>query len=364
VSEQVAARIRDAVRERGPITFAEYMEEALYGPGGFYEGTPVGERGHFVTSPHVHAIYSRLVGAAIEALWESLGRPVPLRLLEPGAGDGTMGRELVDGFARAGIDLEYTAVERSRGARASLGAAGIRVVETMGEVAPLAPGVVVANELLDNLAFRRVRRRGSDLTEVRIGLEGSSLVEVESPCDEQLRSISPALDEGAEAAVPTGALDFVDGLAASLRVGYALLIDYGSGSGPAGEVHGYREHRVVRDLLADPGSADITAGVDLGSVVARAGALGFEVHGPVQQSSALLALGLEEWMRAERARQGALLNGGRGADAVRAWEGRNRARFLIDPTGLGRLRWLLLATTGLGEPEWSARARALEPALD
>ena len=104
VSEQVAARIRDAVRERGPITFAEFMEESLYGPGGFYEGTPVGERGHFVTSPHVHAIFSRFVGAAVEALWQGLGRPLPLRLVEPGAGDGTMGRELVDGFARAGID--------------------------------------------------------------------------------------------------------------------------------------------------------------------------------------------------------------------------------------------------------------------
>ncbi len=69
-------------------------------------------------------------------------------------------------------------------------------------------------------------------------------------------------------------------------------------------------------------------------------------------------------MRAERARQGELLNGGRGTDAARAWEGRNRARLLVDPSGLGRLRWLLLATAGLGEPGWSARARALEPAFD
>ncbi len=360
MSEEVAERIRRLVRDRGPITFAEFMREALYGVGGFYEGTPVGERGHFVTSPHVHPVFSGLVGAALEELWNGLERPVPLRLVEPGAGDGTMARELVEGFARAGIELEYTAVESSPGARAALGELGLRAVEGISDLEPLDPGLLVANELLDNLPFRRVRAAESGLWEVRVGVEDGRLVEVAAPCDEELRSIAPPLEPGADAAVPTGAIAFVDELASLIRTGYALLIDYGSDTLPPGEVHGYREHRLVEDVLSDPGSADITAGVDLRAVAARARGHGLVPFGPVPQSSALRALGLEAWLRGERDRQAELLGGGRGADAVRAWDGRNRARLLVDPAALGRLRWMVLATPGLPEPGWLTRARTLD----
>jgi NADH dehydrogenase [ubiquinone] 1 alpha subcomplex assembly factor 7 len=362
VSESAAECIRAAIRERGPITFAEFMAEALYGPGGFYEGTPIGERAHFVTSPHVHPIYSRLVGAAVEQLWEAIGRPAPLRLVEAGAGDGTMGRELVDGFARAGIELRYAAVERSPGAREALARAGLPAVERLSDVAPLEPGVLVANELLDNLPFRRVRSRAGTLVEVRVGLDGERFVEVEERCPADLASQAPSLRDGDHAAVPVDALSFVGDLADRLGTGYALLVDYAS-EGPAGaEPHAYRGHRVIEDVLDEPGSADITAGVDLGAIVARARARGLTVFPSVRQSSALLALGLESWMHAERSLQADLLNAGRGAEAVRVLDGRTRAGLLVDPAALGRLRWLLLGTPGLPEPRWLAAAAASEPA--
>jgi SAM-dependent MidA family methyltransferase len=196
--------------------------------------------------------------------------------------------------------------------------------------------------------------------EVRIGLDGDRLVEVPGPCPEELAALTSAPAEGAEAVVPTGALAFVDELAARVRVGYALLVDYGSADGPAGEVHGYREHRIVEDVLSDPGSADITAGVELGVVVAHATEIGLAAFGPVHQASALTALGLDEWSRAERSRQAALLDAGRGLQAARVWDGRNRARLLVDEAALGRLRWLVLATPGLREPDWLARAREIE----
>ena len=156
---------------------------------------------------------------------------------------------------------------------------------------------------------------------------------------------------------PTGAFAFVDQLVLALRSGYAVLIDYGSNDPQAGEVHGYRDHRVVEDVLADPGSTDVTAGVDLGALVDRAEAAGFISFGTVSQEAALRALGFEEWMRGELAHQGELLNAGRGSEATRAWGGRNRARMLVDPSGLGRLRWLVLARAGLREPDWLATAR-------
>jgi SAM-dependent MidA family methyltransferase len=141
-----------------------------------------------------------------------------------------------------------------------------------------------------------------------------------------------------------------------------LLIDYGSNGPQAGEVHGYRGHRVVEDVLADPGSTDVTAGVDLRGLVDRAEAAGLVSFGNVSQGAALLALGFEEWTRGELARQGELLNAGRGSEATRTWDERNRARMLVETSALGRLLWLVLGTEGLLEPDWLARAR--EVSLD
>lgn len=362
MSEEVAARIRAAVAERGPISFAEFMEHALYGPGGFYERPPIGAEGHFVTSPHVHPVFADLVRFALLEAWDALGRPEPLRIVELGAGDGTLARGILLGLEAAGIATAYTAVEISPGARERLHALPLRVEASLDAVPPLDPGLVLANELLDNLPFRRVRRRGGDLVELRVGVAGPRLVLVEGPCEQELADLAPSdLGEGEEAVVPTGALALVGTLARVLRRGYALLIDYGSAGGPAGEVHGYRGHAVLEDVLEDPGSADVTAGVDLGLVATHAEALGLVRHGIVPQWRALLALGYARWVEGELARQADLLAAHRGLEAVRAYEGRSRASLLVDPAALGRLRWLVLSTPGLPTPRFLAEA--LQPEL-
>src|SRR6266571_5224741 len=87
----LAARLRRRIREQGPITFADFMEAALYDPEeGFYTRPPVGEGGHFVTSPHVSRVFGELSGRQVEQMWEALGRPEPFSIVEAGAGDGTL----------------------------------------------------------------------------------------------------------------------------------------------------------------------------------------------------------------------------------------------------------------------------------
>ncbi len=360
MSEDVAGRIREAIRDHGPIAFSEFMEHALYGPGGFYEQPPVGAAGHFVTSPHVHPLFANLLREAFREFWELLHRPDPLRLVELGAGDGTLARALLAGFGPLELDVAYTAVERSPGARTTLADSGMAVVERIDELGPLEDTVVFANELLDNLPFDRLRSTTSGLVEVRVGL-GDGFREVETPCAPELAALGLKLGPGEEATVPSGALRLVSALAEQLRRGYALLIDYGAAGSPAGEVHGYRAHRVLDDVLVDPGTADITAGVDFDAVSRSAGSAGLRTLGLVDQRRALLALGYERWNLEELTRQADLLGRGLGMEAVRAWGGRSRASLLVDPTGIGRLRWLLLGTEDLPRPSWFERAELERP---
>jgi len=344
VGTDPAAAIRARIRADGPITFATFMELALYGPGGFYDDPPVGAGGDFVTSPHVHPAFGMFLARALTELDGALGAPGPPRITEVGAGDGTLARQIL-----AELEAAYSAVEVSAGARAKLRQIdGIEVAEHLA--APV--DVVVAHELLDNLPFRLVR----DGREVLIDLDDDTLVELRVALDDELAEALAGIDTTGDLVVPVGILGFIDELAGALTRGYALLIDYGDESS-AGEPHGYREHRVVEDLVAAPGAADITAGVDFGWVARHAEHRGLHAFPVVRQTDALLALGYEPWLRDELARQQEQLAGGQGLEAVRTWSRRSRASLLVDPDALGRMRWLLLATPGLPEPDWLRRAR-------
>ncbi|MEX0756058.1 MAG: SAM-dependent methyltransferase [Actinomycetota bacterium] len=350
--------IRDEIERRGPIGFDRYMEIALYGLGGFYEDPPVGtgEGAAFATSPHVHEVFARLLAGGLRELHEGLGRPDPFRVVEAGAGDGTLATELATWLED--LPLRYEGVERSSGAREALSSRGIPALEEV----PTFEGVLIANELLDNLPFRLVRRAadGDRPDEVRVTIVDDALSVTTAPCDDTLRALVPATPgPGEEVAVPTGAFAFVDALAARLRRGYAVLIDYASAGSADGAVHGYRNQRIVEDVLADPGSTDITAGVDLDAVGRHAERTGFRVLGTPTQHAALRSLGFDTWSAEQLEHQGTLLDRREGLDAVRAWSGRSRATLLTDPAALGRLRWLVLAIDGndrgddpLPEPDW------------
>jgi SAM-dependent MidA family methyltransferase len=358
MSERVARRVRAAVEDHGPIGFDEYMRIALYGPGGFFEAPPIGPDQHFVTSPHVHPfVFAHCLRDALLDAWFGLGEIEPFPIVELGAGNGTLADALLSAFAELPAPRPaYTGVEISPGARDAIAARGLATAPAVSDLDPF-DGVIVANEVLDNLAFVPVRGRPDGPHEVRVGVRGESLVEIEVPWpNASVRP--PPLEPGEETTVPVGAFALLETLVPALRRGYVLLIDYGSVEGPAGPVHGYREQREVGDVLADPGGADITAGVDVSMVAERARSVGLRAFEPVSQRSAMLALGHERWQRTMRTTQSALQQAGRDTEAVRVWEERSRASLLADPAGFGGFWWLVLSTEGLPEPPWLTRARA------
>jgi NADH dehydrogenase [ubiquinone] 1 alpha subcomplex assembly factor 7 len=346
----VSARVLDAIRSRiaadGPIDFATYMNLALYGDGGYYERPPIGAGGDFVTSPHVHPVFGTLVARALAELAGGLPGEATVRLSEVGAGDGTLARQIIaEGVGRP---FAYTAVEVGAGARSALAdVPGVIVASSLARA-----DLVLAHELLDNLPFRVVRGD----REIRVDVHRDRLVEAPTQIDTELRAlIGDVATAEDELVVPTGALSFVDELANALKDGYALLIDYGHDEG-GGPVHGYRSHRPVADVLATPGETDITAGVDFGWVARHAAALGLRAFPTVSQRAALMALGFEDWYRDALASQQSDLAAGRGVEAVRTWSGRSMAMVLVDPTQLGRHRWLVLATPHMPQPPWLTRA--------
>jgi SAM-dependent MidA family methyltransferase len=348
VADELGARLRRRIEDTGPITFAEFMESALYDPeGGFFEaggrpspGATVGAEGDFVTSPHVSPLFGALLARLLKDVRSRLGDPDPFTVVEVGAGDGTLARSLAGGLAGTGAELIL--IERTARHRELLTALApslpvpARVLASVGELSPgSVVGCVVANEVLDNLPFHRVRRGEHGPVEVQVGVADGELTLVETlPSSPEVAAAADGLPEGQEALVPAGARRLLAGLGAALARGFVVLIDYPAGAEGAG-VHGYRGHRPVADVLSRPGATDVTAGVDFGDLARYAEGCGFRSWGCVTQRDLLLALGYRKEMDRLLARQGGLLNGGRGAEAARVFAERSRAGLLVDAGGLG-----------------------------
>lgn len=346
-------RLLDRIEEHGPITFAAFMESALYDPAeGFYARPAVGR--HFVTSPHVSPAFGALLARQVAEVWDRLGRPGRMTVAEVGAGDGTLAGRILEGAGSnpmLAAALRYIALERTSAAREALAERGLEVAERVGALGPIT-GCVLANEVLDNVPFHRLRERDGRVVEVLVGADGRRLVEVEGrPSPAVLEALGPPLRPGEERPVSPDAVAMVREVAGSLERGYAFFLDYGYGAGETpGPVHGYRDHRVLEDVLDDPGSRDVTAGVDLQAVAEEGRRAGLQVWGPVPQREALLALGFRLWLSGVRARQADAERHGDWRTATRLYAERSRATILIDPQKLGGLRLVAMGTEGLPPP--------------
>ena len=181
------AAITARIAREGPIRFDAYVELALYGDGGFFtSGGGAGRRADFITSPELGPLYGAVLARAIDAEWERLRRPDPFVVIEGGAGRGALAQAVLAAAPRCMPALRYVCVERSAELRARAADAlpaeppenvfgavvggdldEERVVRGTGPVVavlddlPLVPvtGMVIANELLDNLPFRLLQRR-------------------------------------------------------------------------------------------------------------------------------------------------------------------------------------------------------------
>jgi SAM-dependent MidA family methyltransferase len=303
---RIAARIE---HEGGWLSFADYMQMALYAPGlGYYDagGPKFGAQGDFVTAPEISPLFGRALAAPVaEALAE-----LPRRVLEFGAGTGALAQALIGELQQRGTPLqEYAIVEISADLRARQRERLAGLPVTWLERLPEAfEGVVLANEVLDVLPVHLFVRDGAGVHERGVALDHGRLRLAGRPAAAALAREVARIEQlagpwppgyGSELCPLAG--DWLAALAASLRRGLVLLIDYGF---PRREYYHpqramgtlmchYRQHAHA-DPLWWPGLNDITAHVDFSACAEAARAQGLDVLGYTSQAHFLLDAGLLE----------------------------------------------------------------------
>ena len=344
---ELEQHVKERIREEGPVTFAQFMQMALYHvPGGYYtsDNQPIGPQGDFYTGPLAHPIFGALIAIQIEQIWETLGAPSYLQVAEIGSGKGSLARDILAYSRHLSPTLEgalrYLTVERSR-PRSNICWDAVASIDL-----PLRHlrGCIISNELLDAMPVHRVVRRGGALKEIYVGLEDEGFTEIidepsTSRLQQRLENLGVSLEEGQEAEVNLLLEDWMRNVAIALDHGYVISIDYGY---PAAELYSpvrtrgtlicYYRHTTNRNPLTRVGQQDITAHVDLSSIVAIGEKYGLQVCGVVSQAQFLANLGIRAFI--ERLNILGLQSG-------EYYANRLGMRNLIDPEGLGNFRVII-----------------------
>jgi SAM-dependent MidA family methyltransferase len=262
-AESITAAITAA---GGAISFEQYMGLALYGTGGFYQdGGKAGRRGDFITSPEVGPLFAAVVARYLDNCWNELGCPESFDVVEVGAGPGTLARGIFDAQPQCLSAMKYVAVEISESQRAM----HPDFVESAEEFPDRAiQGVVLANELLDNLPFKLFVFDGT-WKEAFVGLgDGGRFVEVLRTSINIPEVLPKSAPLGSRAPIQVAATRWMLNVSQKLSRGKVLVFDYCSEStreiavSPWREwLRTYKNHERGEHYLLEPGSQDITSQV-------------------------------------------------------------------------------------------------------
>ena len=338
-------RIRREIGAAGPIPFEVFMDLALYDPdGGFFTtGKLRSERGgDFLTSPEVSAQFGETLAWFVDRERERIGQP--FEVVEVAAGSGS----LIGPLKRA-IDVEMSAVEASPAAREALSAI-LDPDRIRGDLPARIRGVVIANELIDNLPMALAQRVEGGWRERWVGVDGDGLAMVDalarSEVVEWLAEYAGEVPEGGWVEVQRAAGAWLRDALDRLEEGAIVLFDYGDTSENLvprrqdGTLRTYRAHHLGPHPLDEPGETDITADVNFTALVATAEEAGavVELH---RQDDFLSELGLRDRLSELRHAELEAATSGDEMERLRLRSLKTEVETLLHPRGLGDFRVLV-----------------------
>lgn len=300
--------VRELIALEGPITVERYMSLCV----SHYYATrdPLGTGGDFTTAPEISQMFGELIGLWMLEVWNGMGRPDPVHLVELGPGRGTLMADLLratklmpDFGSAAEVHLVETSPVLRQRQQAALASSGRSIQwHARLEDVPEGPMLLVANEFFDALPVRQFLATERGWCERLVGLEGNRLIfglraEAEQALGAPLR-IGDVLEW------PAASLEIMQALSRRLARGggAALAIDYGYWGPAFGDTLQALKNHASVDPLGNPGETDLTTHVDFQRLAQMAAAQGLQVHGLETQRDFLLALGIEARAAALKAR--------------------------------------------------------------
>ncbi len=363
--------LRDLIRVRGQVTFAEFMDLVLYHPGeGYYHSSreKTGPAGDYYTSPHIHPIFGQLLARQVHQMWEILGHPVPFTLVEMGGGRGLLCSDILhycrsqfgDFYQSLGyilVEISTPSVDKQRSLLSPfLNERKFEFLdpEDLWNRPQVFIGCLFSNELIDAFPVHLVQQKDGKLWEIYVAWGDGSFQEVLGPpsdpaLEEYFSLYGSPLEEGQRTEVNLKALEWVERVSKVLQKGFILTIDYGYEAPELyqptrrdGTLLCYFRHTTSPNPYERIGYQDITAHVNFTALAKKGEALGLKKVGYAEQYKFLVSLGLlQDLETLER-------NSTRPSDPGFLKNKLAMRNFLI-PGGMGTLFKVLCQSKGIGE---------------
>ncbi|NVK20039.1 MAG: SAM-dependent methyltransferase [Methylocystaceae bacterium] len=310
--------LRREIEATGPVSVADYMTQCLCHPkyGYYMTRDPFGVKGDFTTAPEISQCFGELLGLWAAIVWQQMGSPKDMHLVELGPGRGTLMKDalravravpdFIDSIHIHLVEISPTLKEKQKD---SLQDYKVNWHESVMTI-PDGPAIFLANEFFDALPVRQFEKGEKGWAERFVDLD---------PDGEGLRFVLKT-DEAATMLMPStlkdqetqGSLFETSLVAQAIALGLAerikdqggsiLAIDYGYEQSAFGEsLQALKDHKFT-DVLATPGEADVTAHVNFETLARSFKEGGAHVFGPMGQGEFLERLGIT-------ARMQALING-------------------------------------------------------
>lgn len=323
-SQQLQHIINQAIaQEGGAISFARYMELALYCPGlGYYSAgaRKFGAEGDFITAPELGNGFAYVLASTLASVLAQLDDSAVC--FEVGAGTGALAEKVLLRLQELNqLPAQYWILEPS---------ADLRERQQVRLHAALQPeiyarclwldsppedswqGVLVANEVIDALPTTRFIIEQGEIFEECVALDAKQqFSRVMRPADGLVagavrhveRNVKREFEDGYCSEILPQLPYWIQAIAGTMQRGAMLYIDYGY---PRDEYYlperddgtlicHYR-HRVHGDYFIWPGLQDITASVDFTALAEAGVSAGFTLAGYCTQASFLLNNGLADYI--------------------------------------------------------------------
>jgi SAM-dependent MidA family methyltransferase len=309
--------IKDRIKMSGPITFAKFMQLALYHQGyGYYSSdrTRIGKEGDYYTSPCVHPAFGEIIGRFIYKVYKTLDIQ-EFTIVEMGAGKGYLALDVLDSIKRDQpefysnlnyliVEISPTLVEDEK----SILKDHIRKIKFLSSISEIedeeVAGVFISNELLDSFPFHRLKYTKNGFQEIYVGLRNDQFTEIlDSLSIIELKNYIDRYDiefrEGQEVEINLNAGKWLSDVSRVITRGFVLTIDYGflapelfNPTRMTGTFKCLYKHSANDDPLTHIGVQDITAHVDFSNLIRVGESVGLNTFKYITQGQFLIDWGI------------------------------------------------------------------------
>lgn len=307
------SEIKKQIQKKERITFAEFMDSALYSPEkGYYLSDKVkwGMDGDYLTSIDISPVFGRLLASQMNQMWHILGCPPRFTVVEIGAGRGTLSFQIknaIENFFHEfykTVDFKLVDVNPHRFTSFP---EKFSFYTTVKEIKQNITGCIISNELIDAFPVHRVVELDG-LKEIYVGYENDGFTEIIGELSTQrlndyFEQLGITLGYGQKTTVNLNAIDWIESVGALLDKGFVITIDYGlpakelfqpdKGSG----LQCYYRHTMNDNPFQRVGYQDITSKVDFTSLALAGKNAGLEVAGFTIQFYFLMGLNVFEQLK-------------------------------------------------------------------